>query len=84
MGAKKRKMNLPTCTPHPKPTEKMADGADHEPSALRDATRPVPSLYVRRAPAFATVIMASPLAPFRTARGIDFSGFSLATCTYQD
>lgn len=33
-----------TCAPHPKPAERMADGADHDPSDLRATTRPVPSL----------------------------------------
>ena len=33
-----------TCAPHPKPTEHMADGADHDPSDLREITKPVPSL----------------------------------------
>jgi hypothetical protein len=69
-----------TCAPHPNPVETIADGGDHDPSDLRATTRPVPSLYVRNAPAFITVNIASPLAPLRTACGIDFSGFIFATC----
>jgi hypothetical protein len=69
-----------TCAPHPNPVETIADGGDHDPSDFRATTRPVPSLYVRNAPAFITVKIASPLAPLRTACGIDLSGFSLATC----
>lgn len=68
-----------TCTPHPSPTDKIAEGADHEPSDLRATTRPVPTLYVRTAPALATVRIASPFAPLRIDDGMDFSGFNLAT-----
>ena len=71
---------LLTCAPHPNPAEAIAEGGDHDPSDLRATTKPVPSLYVRNAPAFTTVKIASQLAPLRTARGIDFLGFILETC----
>ena len=73
-----------TCTPHPNPTDKIADGADHDPSDLRATTRPVPILYVRTAPALATVSTASPFAPLRIDDGIDFSGFNLETYIFQN
>jgi hypothetical protein len=73
-----------TCTPHPNPTDKIADGADHDPSDLRATTRPVPILYVRTAPALATVSTASPFAPLRIDDGMDFSGFSLDTYILQN
>jgi hypothetical protein len=68
-----------TCTPHPNPTDKIAEGADHDPSSLRATTRPVPTLYVRTAPALATVRTARPFAPLRIDEGMDFSGFNRAT-----
>jgi hypothetical protein len=58
----------------------MADGADHVPSNLLAMTKPVPSLYERTTPALATVRIAKPLAPFRTARGIVRSEFNLEIC----
>ena len=61
----------------------MADGADHDPSDLREMTKPVPSLKARRTPALATVKIARPFAPFKIAKGIDLSGFNLATCQFQ-
>lgn len=69
-----------TCSPHPSPTDNIAEGADHDPSDLLETTRPVPTLYVTSAPALATVSMASPFAPLSTAEGIEFSGFNLPTC----
>jgi hypothetical protein len=73
-----------TCTPHPNPTDKIADGADHDPSDLRATTRPVPILYVRTAPALATVSTARPFAPLRIDDGMDFSGFNLETYIFQN
>jgi hypothetical protein len=73
-----------TCTPHPSPTDKIAEGADHDPSDLRATTRPVPTLYVRTAPALATVRIASPFAPLRIDDGMDFSGFNLATYIFRN
>jgi len=70
----------PTCAPQPRPTEAIADGADHVPSNRRATAKPVPILYATTAPNLATVKIAKPLAPLRTAEGIDLSGFSLATC----
>jgi hypothetical protein len=43
----------------------------------------VPTLYVRTAPALATVRIASPFAPLRIDDGMDFSGFNLAIYTFQ-
>jgi hypothetical protein len=68
-----------TWAPHPKPSENIADGADHDPSDLLETTKPVPILYERNVPALATVKIASPLASVRMAKGIDFSGLDLAT-----
>lgn len=73
---------MSTCAPQPNPRESIADGADQDPSDLRATTKPVPILYVRSAPTLATVKIASPLAPFRTAEGMDFSAFNLATCIF--
>jgi hypothetical protein len=83
-NSKKDLYQTNTCTPHPNPTDKIADGADHDPSDLRATTRPVPILYVRTAPALATVSTASPFAPLRIDDGMDFSGFSLDTYTFQN
>lgn len=58
----------------------MADGADHVPSLLRATTRPVPTLYVSIRPILNTVRIARPLAPLRTASGIDFSGANSPIC----
>jgi hypothetical protein len=43
----------------------------------------VPTLYVRTAPALAIVRIASPFAPLRIDDGMGFSGFNLATYTFQ-
>jgi hypothetical protein len=36
-----------TCSPHPNPTDKIAEGADPDTSSLRATTRSVSTLYVR-------------------------------------
>lgn len=66
-----------TCRPHPKPPDIIETGGDQLPSSLCVTIKPVPSLYVSTTPNFAMVNIASPLAPRKTASGIDCSGFSL-------
>ena len=62
------------------PNEDMAEGADHDPSSLREITSPVPTLYVTITPIFAIVIIARPFACRRMTSGIDFSGFRQTAC----
>jgi hypothetical protein len=57
----------------------MADGGDQDPSSLRATTSPVPMLYVTITPTFAVVRIARPLARFKIASGMDFSGFRVPT-----
>jgi hypothetical protein len=47
-------MSAPICKPHPTPPVAMHDGADHDPSARREMTRPDPALPEKTKPAFAT------------------------------
>lgn len=69
-----------TCAPQPMPKDEIADGGDQDPSSLRAITNPVPTLYVTIKPTLATVKIARPLACFRIAPGMGFSGVKHPTC----
>lgn len=62
------------------PKDAIADRGDQDPSSLRATTNPVPTLYVTIKPTFATVKIARPLACFRIAPGMDFSGVKHPIC----
>ena len=64
----------PICPPNPPPTVPIADGADHEPSARRATTTPLPKRPEPRKPALKTVRMARPLALARIWGGMILSG----------
>lgn len=65
--------SIPTIPPAPAPAMAMADGADQVPSFNLATITPEPALPENRKPAFKIVMIANPLALFKTSGGMTWS-----------